>query len=110
MDYPGPLNSVAWAWDQDTSAKILLVGDSDFVTNGFIGGSQGNAILFTDGVAWLTGFNEQVSFSPQAFTTALPLVFISTQTLDLIAFVTVILMPGLVLVSGLAIWTRRMRR
>lgn len=109
-DYPGPLNSVAWAWDQETNAKILLVGDSDFVTNGFIGGSQGNAILFTDGVSWLTGFNEQVNFSPQAFTTALPLIFISTQTLDLIAFVTVILMPGLVLVSGLVIWTRRMRR
>jgi hypothetical protein len=110
LDLPGPLTSAAWAWDQATNAKILLVGDADFVTNGFIGGSQGNAILFTDGVAWLTGFNEQVNFSPQAFVSAPPLIFISTQTLDLIAFVTVILMPGLVLVGGFTIWTRRMRR
>jgi hypothetical protein len=110
VDIPGPLTGVAWAWDQETNAKILLVGDADFVTNGFIGDSQGNAILFTDGVSWLTGFNEQVNFSPQAFVTAPPLIFISTQTLDLIAFVTVILMPGLVLVGGLVIWTQRMRR
>jgi hypothetical protein len=109
-DFPGPLPIVAWAWDQATNAKILLVGDADFATNGFIGSSLGNAILFTDGVSWLTGFNEQVNFSPQAFVTGLPLIFISTQTLDIIAFITVILMPGLVLVSGLVIWTRRMRR
>ncbi len=109
-DIPGPFASAVWAWDQETDAKILLVGDSDFATNGFVGSALGNAILFTDGVAWLTGLNEQVNFSPQAFVTATPLIFVSTQTLDAIAFVTVILMPGLMLVSGLAIWTRRMRQ
>jgi ABC-type uncharacterized transport system involved in gliding motility auxiliary subunit len=101
---------VVWAWNEETNAKILLVGDSDFVTNGFVGSALGNAVLFTDGVAWLTGMNEQVNFKPQAFFTAQPLIFISTQTLDIIAFLTVILMPGIMLVSGLAIWTWRMRR
>ncbi|MBZ0299798.1 MAG: Gldg family protein, partial [Anaerolineae bacterium] len=110
VDPPGPLASVVWAWDEDTGGKILLVGDSDFATNGFVGSALGNAVLFTDGVAWLTGMNNQVNFSPQAFVTAPPLIFISTQTLDLIAFLTVILMPGLLLISGLAIWTWRMRR
>lgn len=109
-DLPGPLASAVWAWNQDTGAKVLLVGDADFVTNGFVGGSLGNAVLFTDGVAWLSGFNEQVNFNPQAFFTAPPLIFISTQTLDVIAFVTVILMPGLMLVIGLGIWSRRVRR
>jgi ABC-type uncharacterized transport system involved in gliding motility auxiliary subunit len=109
-DLPGPLTSVVWAWDQATDARILLVGDSDFVTNGFVGGALGNAILFTDGIAWLTGMNETVSFTPQAFVTGQPLIFVSTQQLDLIAFITVVLMPGLVLVSGLAIWVRRVRR
>lgn len=109
-DIPGPFASAVWAWDQETDAKILLVGDSDFATNGFVGSALGNAILFTDGIAWLTGLNEQVNFSPQAFVTATPLIFVSTQTLDTIAFITVILMPGLLLVSGLVIWTRRMRQ
>ncbi|HLV34087.1 MAG TPA: Gldg family protein [Spirillospora sp.] len=110
VDPPGPLTSVAWAWDETTNAKIILVGDADFVTNGFVSSALGNAVLFTDGIAWLTGLNERVSFAPQAFVTAPPLIFVSTQTLDVIAFLTVILMPGLLLISGLVIWSWRMRQ
>jgi ABC-type uncharacterized transport system involved in gliding motility auxiliary subunit len=110
VDLPGPLPSAVWARDPATNAKILLVGDSDFVTNGFVGSALGNAVLFTDGVTWLTGLNEQISFNPQAFFTAPPLIFIDTQTLDLIAFITIILMPGVTLLAGLAIWMRRVRR
>ena len=109
-DLTGPLASVVWAWNQDTGGKVLLVGDADFVTNGFVSSSLGNAFLFTDGVSWLTGLDQQVNFSPQAFFTAPPLIFVSTQTLDVIAFITVILMPGLVLASGMALWAWRMRR
>ena len=111
VDPPGPLTSVAWAWDQETNAKILLTGDSDFATNGFVLSAPGNAILFTDGVAWLTGLNESVNFSPQAFFSAPPLIFVGgTQTLDLIAFVTIILMPGVILMAGTVVWLRRARR
>jgi hypothetical protein len=110
VDPPGPLTSVVWAWDVETTGRILLVGDSDFVSNGFFGAALGNAVLFTDGVAWLTGLSEQVNFSPQAFFTAPPLIMIATQTLDAIAAFTVFIMPGWVLVSGLAIWLRRVRR
>ena len=111
-DLPGPLASVVWAWDKNTDARILLVGDSDFITNGFVQdpSNLGNAILFSDGMAWLTGLSEKVNFSPQAFFTAPPLIFIGGRTLDLIALVTVIIMPGIVLASGLVIWTRRVRR
>ncbi len=110
VDPPGPLSSVVWAWNEETDARILLVGDSDFVTNGFVGAALGNAVLFTDGLAWLTGLSEQVNFSPQAFFTAPPLIMISTQTLDAIAALTVFIMPGLVLVTGLAVWLRRIRQ
>jgi hypothetical protein len=111
-DIPGPLASVAWAWDTDTDAKVLLVGDSDFITNGFIGdpNNLGNAILFSDGMAWLTGLSETVNFSPQAFTTAPPLIFVSGQMLDLIALLTVFVMPAVVLLAGALIWLRRIRR
>jgi ABC-type uncharacterized transport system involved in gliding motility auxiliary subunit len=109
-DIPGPLPVAVWAWDRNSGARILLVGDSDFVTNGFVTSAIGNAILFTDGVAWMTGLSEQVSFAPQGFSTGLPLIFITTQQLDLIALVTVILMPGFMIVLGLVVWTRRVRR
>jgi hypothetical protein len=109
-DLPGPLTTVAWAWDsQETNAQVLLVGDSDFVKNGQITVPEGNAILFTDGIAWMTGLGEQVRFAPQALG-SVPLLGVDGPTLNLIAFLTVILLPGVVLVAGLAVWQRRARR
>lgn len=108
-DLPGPLDSAVWAWDQTTDARILLIGDSDFVTNGFVS-TTGNAILFTDGMAWLSGLDEEIEFAPQGFAAGLPLMFISTQQLDLIALFTVFVMPGAVLLAGLLVWLRRARR
>jgi ABC-type uncharacterized transport system involved in gliding motility auxiliary subunit len=108
-DLPGPLTTVAWAWNQQTDAKILLVGDADFVTNGQVSSPLGNSILFTDGLAWMTGFGAKVKFSPKAFTTT-PLLFVSGQVLDEIAFVTIIVMPGVVFLAGLIVWMRRSRR
>jgi hypothetical protein len=110
-DPTGPLNIAAWSWDQDTNARIVLVGDSDFVTNGYVcdGCPIGNAILFTDALSWLTGFSERIRFPPGLYSTG-PLIFVSGQTLDLIAFLTVILLPGLVLVAGVVVWWRQNRR
>ncbi len=108
QDVKGPLTTVAWANNQVTNAKILLVGDSDFVTNGLIL-TGGNSLLFTDGLSWVSGYGEKIDFAPQAYNTGLPLMFVTGQTLDVIAFVTIILMPGIVLVAGVAVWMRRMR-
>ncbi len=107
-DIPGPLTTVAWAYNRTTGAKVLLVGDSDFVTNSLIQ-TGGNGILFTDGLSWLTGFSDKVSFSPQAYGTGAPVIFVDGATLDVISFLTVILLPGLVFAIGVGIWIRRIR-
>lgn len=109
QDIPGPLTTVAWAYNNRTGGKILLVGDSDFVTNSLVL-TGGNSILFTDGLSWLTGFGERINFAPQAYSTGLPLIFVSGQILDVIAFLTIILLPGVVLVMGLIVWSRRARQ
>ncbi len=108
QDIQGPLATVAWAYNRATGAKILLVGDSDFATNSLVQ-TGGNAILFTDGLSWLTGFSDRVDFSPKSFGTGSPVIFVDGQTLDVISFLTVILLPGLVFALGLGIWIRRMR-
>lgn len=107
VDFQGPLTEVAWAFDTESGAKILLIGDADFITNGHISSPQGNAILFTDGLGWLTGFNEQVRFQPQSYVTGLPILFVDSQVLDLIAFVTIIIMPLIMLIVAGMIWLRR---
>ena len=108
-DIQGPITTVAWANDQETGSKLVLVGDTDFITNGRILSPQGNSILFFDSIGWMTGFTEEVSFKPQILATGLPIIFIDVQTIDLIAFVTSILMPGIMLVIAIAIWGRRLR-
>jgi hypothetical protein len=111
QDIPGPLNIAAWSWDQDTDARIVVVGDSDFVTNGYVCETCpiGNGVLFTDALTWLTRFNEDIRFTPGIYSSG-PLIFISGQTLDLIAFLTIIVLPALVLMTGMAVWWRRNRR
>ncbi|NDJ60311.1 MAG: hypothetical protein GYB67_04250 [Chloroflexi bacterium] len=109
-DLPGPLTTVVWAWDQTTDARILLVGDSDFATNGQVASPVGNGILWTDGVSWLSRLQDRLDISPQAFASALPLIFVDSQTLDAIAFLTIIMLPGVVLVVGFAVWARRRRK
>ncbi len=108
-DIQGPVTTVAWANDQDTGSKLVLVGDTDFITNGRILSPQGNSILFFDSIGWMTGFTEEVSFEPQILATGLPILFIDVQTIDLIAFATSILMPGIMLVFAIAIWGKRLR-
>ncbi|MBL8120887.1 MAG: hypothetical protein JNJ78_25490, partial [Anaerolineae bacterium] len=99
---------VIWAYNQNSGAKILMVGDSDFVTNSMIQ-TGGNGILFTDGLTWLTGLGERIKFAPQAYGSGLPVIFVGAEQIDLIAFITVILMPGIVLATGIGIWLRRVR-
>ncbi|MCU0465325.1 MAG: Gldg family protein [Anaerolineae bacterium] len=100
-------NVAAWANNTTTGARVILIGDSNFITNGLVQNPQGNGILFTDGITWLTGFGESLVFAPQARTTNIPTVFLSTQALDTIALVTVVILPGLVVAFGLGVrWLR----
>jgi hypothetical protein len=109
-DIQGPLTLVAFAQNAGTEGRVLLVGDSDFATNGQIRAPLGNAMLFTDGISWMTGFTEEVGFAPRAIAGQAPLIFVDTQTLDRIAFVTLLLMPGGFLLAGIGVWLRRSRR
>lgn len=107
-DVPGPLTTVAWAWNQENDSRILLIGDSDFATNGQVL-TGGNGVLFTDGLTWLTGYGERITFGTQFYSIGLPLIFIDTSTRDAISFVTIILMPGIMLLAAVIVWVRRMR-
>ena len=110
QDVQGPLNTVAWAFDPDTDAKIVLIGDSDFATNAQIESPAGNATLLLDSTGWMTGFNEEVRFKIQQITTGLPILFVGGPMLDIIAFITIILIPGIMLVAAISIQLRRIRR
>jgi ABC-type uncharacterized transport system involved in gliding motility auxiliary subunit len=118
-DIRGPLTTAAFAFNSDSNGKIILVGDSDFATNGLIVQNglntnvtpqpTGNTSLFLDGMGWLTGFSEEVRFAPQGVGGGLPFIFVDTDTLDKIAFITMVIIPGIALLLGAGVWLRRSR-
>lgn len=112
QDSLGPLTTAAFAEDSDnTDARIVLIGDSDFATNGQIRAPGGNSRLLINSLVWTSRFgDDEVIIGPETRITGVPLVFVSAQQLDTIAFITVIVMPGIVLAMGIFVWIRRSRR
>lgn len=108
-DTPGPLTTVGWAFDEETNAKVVLVGDGDFLTNGRVQSPAGNSTLFLDAVGWMTGFTEEVTFEPRAYQTT-PVIFVGGQLLDAIAFGTLVLMPGILILVAAGLWLKRTRQ
>jgi hypothetical protein len=108
-DAPGALSLVAWARNEQTNAKIVLVGDADFMTNGMVSSPAGNTILVLDAIGWMTGYSEEVSFEPKPFLTV-PVMFVGGPMLDQIALFTLIIMPGAMLLMAAFVYIRRTRR
>jgi ABC-type uncharacterized transport system involved in gliding motility auxiliary subunit len=105
-DLPGPLALVVAAENARTGARLLLVGDSDWVTNDLIVAFDGQ-ILWTNMIDWLTDFLERVTVEP-AFG-QLPL-SVPSRDLELTAFITVGVLPAAILLVGMWVWWRRSRR
>jgi hypothetical protein len=113
-DIRGPLTLVAFANNEVSGSKVVLVGDGDFLTNGYTSEqtqfyARGNATLFLGSLGWLTGFSQETAFEPQAFATS-PVLFSGGEQLDVIAFFTAIIMPGTMVALALFVYLRRYRR
>lgn len=109
-DLPGPHTLVAFAADQETGGRVLLVGDADFLTEGAIIDPPGNALLFVNGLDYLTDFDETISFGFDQRAFGLPTIELETRDLDQINYVVFIFVPGLILFMGTVVWFRRSRR
>lgn len=103
IDVPGPLTLVAVAEDSETSARLIVVGDADWIVNDLIVAFDGQ-ILWTNMMDWLTRFLQRISIEP-AFR-QLPLL-VTTNELNIAAFITLGILPGAVLIAGAVVWWRR---
>lgn len=108
-DLAPALTTVAWANDETTGMKLVLVGDADFLTNGQARQPQGNATLFLNSIGWLTGFAQQVAFEPRIYTTT-PVLFVSGQDLNLILIGTLVVLPAVLIVGAILAYLRRFRQ
>jgi len=102
-DLRGPLTLLATVEAEGT--RIVLVGDSDFVTNGVLQQIPNGQFLLLNAVNWLAEEEELIAIGPK---TNVP----RTIQMSLIqegtaCFGSLILIPGAILVAGIAVWLRR---
>ena len=104
-DHAGPVALAASAEDAASSARVVVFGDVDFASNGFIQ-NVGNGDLFYDAVNWAAGQADLLTLPPRDQTNRL-IVPPSATTANLILLLTVFVMPLAVLVSGGVVWYQR---
>lgn len=87
-----------------SEARLVAFGDSDYASNGFLG-VQGNRDLFLNSINWLAQQENMISIRPRD-----PEDRRITLTADQerrIFFLTVLIVPGLILAAGVQTWWRR---
>lgn len=108
VDTQGPLVLAATAADSTRDARVVVFGDSDFAANGHFF-EIGNGDMVVNSLDWVAGQEDLISLTPKASTqrfVAPP----SSRTASLIFLLTIILMPGGVVLMGVVTWWGRRQR
>ncbi|NDJ85965.1 MAG: GldG family protein [Chloroflexi bacterium] len=98
----------------DIQPRVVIIGDTDWLTNLFIApedgssGVAGNILLWNNIVEWLTRYSEIATIQSANRPDLLPLV-LTDQQQSRIQFATLVLLPGAVLGLGLIVWGIRRR-
>jgi ABC-type uncharacterized transport system involved in gliding motility auxiliary subunit len=107
-DVEGPLNLAVAVEDTASKARLVVFGDSDFVSNSglsVMSGQVGNADLFLNAVNWAAEEENLISVRSQPPTDRQ--IFLTGPQLRLIFLTTVLVLPLAVVVAGVAVWWRR---
>lgn len=107
-DILGPVPLAVAAQNLDTNDRIVVFGDADFATDAYFT-AYGNGDLIVNSIDWATEQEELINLTPKD-TTQRFLAPPQRLTMNLLLFGSVILLPGLILVSGVGVWFQRRRR
>jgi gliding motility-associatede transport system auxiliary component len=89
----------------DKSARLVVVGDSDFATNQVLGGPGSDGDLFLNSVNWLAQDEDLISIRPKAETSRRIALTLGQATA--LTWIDRFFLPGLVILIGISIWWRR---
>ena len=108
IDFPGPLTIADASQNSKTNSRIVVIGDSAFASDLYFD-QYGNGGLFINAVDWAAGHGNMINLtSIQPINRQMRLS--NSLTIPILAFVFVILIPGLVLAGGIASWLVRRSR
>ena len=107
IDRRGPLTlavSVAQKVSEGGETRMIVVGDSDFAANAMVG-IQGNVDMFVNMTNWLTDQGDLISVRPRGEgDQRITLTAVQFRGLH---WFSVVVVPALVLLSGVRVWWRR---
>lgn len=110
---PGVEGAADLATDPDAQApldlegRMVVVGDSEWANNRYLGNFY-NQDLFLNAVSWLAGEEELISIRPRR--TRASTVMLTQQESTAVFYLTVLLLPELVLFGGMFVWLGRRYR
>lgn len=107
QDFAAPLTISAAFENSRTGARLVAVGDADFLLNEGIY-LNANSVFWLNALNWLAGDEEPLGFVPRE-TTPRQLT-ISPAELALVQFVALFIAPALIALAGLAVWQQRRGR
>ena len=85
-------------------ARVVVIGDSDFASNQYFG-QQRNGDLFLNTVSWLAEDEDLISVRPRSQENRS--IQMTRASSSVLFWVTIVLLPGSALVSGILVWLRR---
>jgi ABC-type uncharacterized transport system involved in gliding motility auxiliary subunit len=101
---PSPASSPAPEEPKAKEGRVVVVGDVDFASNSLLG-FQGNQDFFLNAVAWLAEDADLISIRPKEPENQA--LFLSRQVQQNVAWIALVLLPGLFVVLGVVSWWRR---
>ena len=107
QDVPGPLTLAVLAENGKTKGRVVVYGDSDFASNQF-SNAGANSLLFLNSLNWASQEESLINLTPKVPTNR-ALNIVGGFTMNLIFFLTVVVMPGAVLLIGVLVWVVRRR-
>jgi len=88
----------------EKEGRLAVFGDSDFASNGYYNLS-GNGNFFLNAVNWLTEETDLISIQPR--TSSPRTIQLTPSQGSMIFFISVIILPLIVLITGVSVWVRR---
>lgn len=104
-DHPGPHHLAIAAEDSQTNSRLVLIGDTDFVTNQNLSPHTANAALFINAVNWLAEDESLFAIRPKPPQDRRLLLTAPQNNMVLVS--TVIMLPLVVFSTGLVVWWKR---
>ncbi len=104
----GPLTVAVAAEDQQSGARLVVFGDSDFSANSDFF-DNGNGDMIVNSVDWAARQKELISITPKERTQR-QVVPGSRETVVLLLLLTLLVIPGGVVAAGFSVWWNRRKR